>query len=389
LDNLSIAFGFQYAKFKKKNSSPLPAAGRSFLFMKRSHRIAVIPGDGIGNEVISEGIKCLKALSEIIETIQFEFQYFPWSSQYYLQHGRMMTEDGLEILKGFDAIYLGAVGDPRIPDDVTLHGLLLPIKMGFDLYVGLRPVYLFPGVESPLANISGGEIDIVVVRENTEGEYSNIGGIIGIEYRELAIQSGLFTRKGIERILTFAFEYVKEKGRKKVTSVTKSNAQRYGMVLWDRIFKEVASRFPEIRTESKLIDAAYMDVVRNPKGYDVIVASNLFADILSDLTASVTGGLGLAPGASFNPKDKTYPGFFDPVHGSAPDIAGKGLANPIAAILTAKMMLDYLDETEAADLLYQAVKKNLSEKKVRTIDLGGRSKTDEVGEDIVRILQSL
>ena len=357
--------------------------------MNRSHRIAVLPGDGIGNEVISEGIKCLKALSEILENVQFEFQYFPWGSEYYLQHGRMMTEDGLEILKGFDAIYLGAVGDPRIPDDVTLHGLLLPIKMGFDLYVGLRPVYLFPGVESPLANISGGEIDIVVIRENTEGEYSNAGGIVGIEERELAIQSGLFTRKGIERIITFAFEYAKEKGRKKVTSVTKSNAQRYGMVLWDRIFKEVASRFPEIRTESKLIDAACMDVVRNPKGYDVIVASNLFADILSDLTASVTGGLGLAPGASFNPKDKTYPGFFDPVHGSAPDIAGKGLANPIAAILTAKMMLDYLDETEAADLLYQAVKKNLSEKKVRTIDLGGRSKTNEVGEDMVRILQSL
>jgi len=357
--------------------------------MKRSHRIAVIPGDGVGKEVIPEGIKCLKALSEIIETVQFDFQYFPWSSEYYLHHGRMMPEDGLEILKGFDAIYLGAVGDPRIPDDVTLHGLLLPIKMRFDIYVGLRPVYLFPGVESPLAHISGGEIDIVVIRENTEGEYSNAGGIVGMEERELAIQTGFFTRKGIERIITFAFEYAKEKGRKKVTSVTKSNAQRYGMVLWDRIFKEVASRFPEIRTESKLIDAACMDVVRNPKGYDVIVASNLFADILSDLTASVTGGLGLAPGASFNPKDKTYPGVFDPVHGSAPDIAGKGLANPIAAILTAKMMLDYLDETEAADLLYQAVKKNLSEKKVRTIDLGGRSKTDEVGKDIARILQSL
>jgi tartrate dehydrogenase/decarboxylase/D-malate dehydrogenase len=374
--------------FRKKSSS-LPAAGRSFSLMKRFHRVAVIPGDGIGREVISEGIKCLKTLSEIIENVKFEFQYFPWSSEYYLQHGRMMPEDGLEILKGFDAIYLGAVGDPRIPDDVTLHGLLLPIKMGFDLYVGLRPVYLFPGIESPLANISGGEIDIVVIRENTEGEYSNIGGIIGIEDREMAIQSGLFTRKGIERIITFAFEYAREKGRKKVTSVIKSNAQRYGMVLWDRIFKEVASRFPEIRAESKLIDAACMDVVRNPKSYDVIVGSNLFADILSDLTASVTGGLGLAPGASFNPKDKTYPGFFDPVHGSAPDIAGKGLANPIAAILTAKMMLDYLGEREAADLLYRAAQKNLSEKKVRTIDLGGRSKTNEVGDDIVRILRSL
>lgn len=357
--------------------------------MKRSHHIAVIPGDGIGTEVISEGIKCLKALSEIFEDLQFQFEYFAWGSEYYLQHRRMMPEDGLEILKNFNAIYLGAVGDPRIPDDMTLHGLLLPIKMGFDLYVGLRPVYLFKGVESPLANISEEEIDIIVIRENTEGEYSNIGGIVGIEDRQLAIQSGLFTRKGVERIITFAFEYAKEKGRKKVTSVTKSNAQRYGMVLWDRIFKEVASRFPEINTESKLIDAACMDVVRNPKGYDVIVASNLFADILSDLTASVTGGLGLAPGASFNPKDKTYPGFFDPVHGSAPDIAGKGLANPLAAILTAKLMLDYLEENEAADLFYQAVKKNLSERKVRTIDLGGHSRTNEVGEDIIRILRSL
>jgi len=356
--------------------------------MKRSHHIAVIPGDGIGKEVITEGVKCLNALSEMTGDIQFEFEYFPWSSEYYLRNGRMMPEDGLEILKKFDAIYLGAVGDPRIPDDVTLHGLLLPIKMGFDLYVGLRPVYLFRGVECPLKDVSEEEINIVVVRENTEGEYSNVGGIVGIEEWQLAIQGGLFTQKGVQRIITFAFEYAREKRRKKVTSVTKSNAQRYGMVLWDRIFKEVASQYPEIQTESKLIDAACMDVVRNPKGYDVIVASNLFADILSDLTASVTGGMGLAPGASFNPKDKTYPGFFDPVHGSAPDIAGKALANPIAAILTAKMMLDYLEEKEAANLLHQAVKKNLSQKQVKTIDLGGRSRTNEVGDDIVRILRS-
>jgi len=356
--------------------------------MKRSHQIAVIPGDGIGKEVVSEGIKCLKALSKIFENIEFEFESFPWGSEYYLQHGRMMPEDGLEVLKNFNAIYLGAVGDPRIPDDVTLHGLLLPIKFGFDLYVGLRPVYLFPGVDCPLTHVSEGEIDIVVVRENTEGEYSNIGGIVGVGDSEQALQGALFTRKGIERIITFAFEYAKAKGRKKVTSITKSNAQRYGMVLWDRIFKEVAAGYSEIRTESKLIDAACMDVVRNPKGYDVIVASNLFADILSDLTASVTGGMGLAPGASFNPKDRTYPGFFDPVHGSAPDIAGKGLANPIAAILTAKMMLDNLGEKEAGNLLYQAVRKNLAEKNVRTMDLGGRSKTNEVGDDIVRILRS-
>lgn len=300
----------------------------------------------------------------------------------------MMPENGLETLKQFEAIYLGAVGDPRIPDDVTLHGLLLPIKWEFDLYVGLRPVFLFSGIESTLANVSEGEIDIVVVRENTEGEYSNIGGIVGVGDRQLALQSGLFTRRGISRIITFAFEYAKKNNRKKVTSATKSNAQRYGMVLWDVIFKEVSLKFPEIQTESKLIDAACMDVVRNPKGYDVIVASNLFADILSDLTAAVTGGLGLAPGASFNPKDKTYPGFFDPVHGSAPDIAGKGLANPIAAILTVKMMLDYLGEAEAANILYQAVKKNLSDRRVRTMDLGGRSRTEEVGDDVVRILRN-
>jgi len=357
--------------------------------MRKSYRIAVIPGDGIGQEVVSEGVKCLEALAERVEGIHFEFQFFPWGSEYYLQHGTMMPEDGLDILKGFEAIYLGAVGDPRIPDDVTLHGLLLPIKFGFDLYVGLRPVSLFPGVESPLARISEGEIDMVVIRENTEGEYSNIGGITGIGESERAIQSGLFTRKGIERIITFAFDYATENGRKKVTSVTKSNAQRYGMVLWDKIFKEISSRYPDVQTESKLIDAACMDVVRNPRGYDVIVASNLFADILSDLTAAVTGGMGLAPGASFNPKDKTYPGFFDPVHGSAPDIAGKGLANPIAAILTAKMMLDYLGEVEASDLLYRAVRKNLAEKKVRTMDLGGHSRTFEVGDDIVRILRSM
>jgi len=357
--------------------------------MKRVRRIAVIPGDGIGKEVISEGIKCLDALSEIVENLKFQFEYFPWGSEYYLQQGRMMAEDGLKILKNFDAIYLGAVGDPRIADHITLHGLLLPIKMGFDLYVGLRPVYLFRGVHSPLANISEEQIDIAVIRENTEGEYSNVGGIVGMGDRELALQSGLFTRKGVERIISFAFEYAREEGRKKVTSVTKSNAQRYGMVLWDRIFREVASQFPEIQTESKLIDAACMDVVRNPRGYDIIVASNLFADILSDLTASVTGGLGLAPGASFNPKDKSLPGFFDPVHGSAPDIAGKGLANPIAAILTAKLMLDYLDEGEAADLLFQGIKKNLSQRKIRTVDLGGHSRTNEVGDDVVRILRSL
>ena len=354
----------------------------------KTYRIAVINGDGVGSEVIAEGIKCLRALSEVTGNIEFEFNHFPWGSEYYLSLGTMMPEEGLRLLESFDAIYLGAVGDPRIPDHITLRGLLLPIKMKFDLYAGLRPVRLFKGLHSALAKMDDQEIDIVVIRENTEGEYSDVGGIVGVEDRELAVQSALFTRYGVERIINFAFEYAEKNGRKKVTSATKSNAQQFGMRLWDRVFKEVSSRFPHIQTESKLIDAACMDVVRNPKGYDVIVASNLFADILSDLTASITGGLGMAPGASFNPTRRSYPALFDPVHGSAPDIAGKGLANPIAAILTAKMMLDYFGETEASNLMLDGVKRNLAEEKVRTVDIGGHSKTHEVGDDVVRILRS-
>jgi tartrate dehydrogenase/decarboxylase/D-malate dehydrogenase len=357
--------------------------------MKRIYSIAVIPGDGIGDEVIREGIKCLNALSDLDGGLTFNFTMFPWGSDYYLKNGVMMPADGLTVLKDFQAVYLGAVGDPRVQDDVTLHGLLLPIKMGFDLYVGLRPVYLYEGISSVLAGMSPGDIDIVVIRENTEGEYSNVGGIVGNSDRTLAVQSSVFTGKGIRRIIKYAFEYARLHGRKKVTSLTKSNAQRYGMVLWDRIFREVASLYSDIRHESKLIDAACMDAVRNPKGYDVVVASNLFADILSDLTAGITGGMGLAPGGSFNPEDKTVPGLFDPVHGSAPDIAGKGIANPIAAVLTGKIMLDFLGESQAAEILFKAVKQQLAEKKIRTIDLGGTSSTRDVGDDIVKIIKSV
>lgn len=356
--------------------------------MKTIYQIAVVPGDGIGEEVIREGIKCLNALSALHGGLSFEFKIFPWGSDYYLKNGVMMPNDGLTILRDFQAVYLGAVGDPRVPDDVTLHGLLLPIKMGFDLYVGLRPVYLHDGVSSVLTGMNPGDIDIVVIRENTEGEYSNVGGIVDHADQELAVQSSVFTRTGIKRIMEYAFEFARKKGRRKVTSLSKSNAQRYGMVLWDQLFREVSSRYTDIRHESKLIDAAYMDAVRSPGNYDVIVASNLFADILSDLTAGITGGMGLAPGGSFNPEDKTVPGLFDPVHGSAPDIAGMGLANPLAAILTAKMMLDFLGEPKAAGFLYQAVKQQLAEKKIRTRDLGGDAGSCEVGDDIVRILQA-
>jgi tartrate dehydrogenase/decarboxylase/D-malate dehydrogenase len=355
--------------------------------MNKTFEICVIPGDGIGGEVIAEGVKCLETAAEHHGGLSFKWTYFDWGSEYYLKNGRMMPQNGLDILSDFQAIYLGAVGDPRVPDDITLHGLLIPIKMGFDLYVGLRPAYLFPGVTSPLAHISEGEIDIVVIRENTEGEYSPVGGIFNRKNQTLALQTGVFTELGCERIIRYAFSYARQYNRKKVTSITKSNAQKFGMVLWDHTFKKIASQFPDISSGSKLVDAACMDVVRNPKGYDVIVASNLFADILSDLTAGVAGGLGLAPGASFHPDKPHVPGLFDPVHGSAPDIVGKGLANPLAAILTGKMMMDYLGEEETASVLYKAVYRNLKEGLVRTPDLGGRSKTNEVGSSVASFIR--
>ncbi len=353
-----------------------------------THRIGVIPGDGVGPEVIAEGLKALTALSEASGgRLSFEIETFDWGSERYLRTGRMMPDDGLERLERFDALYLGAVGDPRVPDHITLHGLLLPIKMGFDLYVGLRPVRLYPGVDSLLAGKAPGSIDIVLIRENTQGEYSDIGGIVGLGPSAVAIQGALFTYEGCERIIRFAFEYARAHGRRTVTSITKSNAQKFGMVFWDRVFREVASRFPDIRSESKLVDAAAMDVVRRPEGYDVVVASNLFADILSDLIAAVTGGMGLAPGGSFRP-DRTKPGLFDPVHGSAFDIMGKGIANPIAAILTAGLMLDYLGEREAAERLRAAVAANLAARDVRTADLGGRARTAEVGDDVARRIRA-
>ena len=352
------------------------------------HRIGVIPGDGVGREVVAEGRKALQAVSDASGgKFRFEAETLDWGSERYLKTGRMMPEDGLEQLERFDVLYLGAVGDPRVPDHVTLHGLLLPIKMGFDLYVGLRPVYLYEGVESALARKTPGSIDIVLIRENTQGEYSDIGGIVGQGRQALALQGALFTYEGCERIIRYAFEYATAHGRKKVTSITKSNAQKFGMVFWDRVFKEVAARFPEVETDSKLVDAAAMDVIRRPEGYDVVVASNLFADIMSDLIAAVTGGMGLAPGGSFRP-DRKKPGLFDPVHGSAFDIMGKGIANPIAAVLTAGLMLDYLGEPEGADRLRAAVTANLAAREVRTADLGGRARTADVGDDVARRIRA-
>ncbi len=353
------------------------------------YRIAVIPGDGVGVEVVTEGIKVLEASSKVLGNFSLKFVSFGWGSEFYLKNGRMMPRSALEILRGFDAIYLGAIGDPRIPDFITLEALL-SIRRGFDQYICLRPAYLFPGVPSPLAGKGSGDIDMLVIRENTEGEYTDVGGRLsrGAE-DEVAVQTGVFTRKGIDRVLRYAFEASKTRNKKKkVTSITKSNALRYSMVMWDQVFQEVAREYPDIDANSLLVDTACMNMVRKPEAFDVVVASNLFGDILTDLSAAIAGGIGLAPSANLNP-ERRFPSMFEPVHGSAPDIAGKGIVNPIAAILTAGMMLEFLGEGKAAALVRQAVEEVLVEGKVKTPDLGGDARTSQVGDAVVQKLTEL
>ena len=344
----------------------------------KSYRIAVIPGDGIGREVVPAA---LHVLDRAASTFGFQLarEEFPWGSEYYFAHGRMMPEDGLALLRRFDAILFGAVGHPEIQDNVTLNGLLLPIRRGFDQFACVRPAVLYPGVRSPLAGRKHGDIDFVVVRENTEGEYAQIGGNLHPGASdEVAIQAAVFTRKGTERVIRFAFELARRRGRKrKLTSVTKSNAQGYSMGFWDRVFADVAREFPDIATESLLVDAACMDLIRRPESFDVIVASNLFGDILTDMAAMITGSLGLAPSANLNPT-RAAPSLFEPVHGSAPDISGRRIANPLATILAAGMMLDFLGEEPAASVLERAVIGVLEAGGPVTPDLGGSAGTDEV-----------
>ena len=344
----------------------------------KTYRIAVIPGDGIGNEVTPAAIRVLDAVAAR-SGFRFEWERFPWGSGHYFAQGRMMPSDGLDLLRPFDAIFFGAVGDPRLQDNVTLNGLLLPIRRGFDQYACVRPAVLYPGVRSPLAGREPGDIDFVVVRENTEGEYAQVGGQL---YRgtpdEVAVQSATFTRRGTERVIRFAFDLARRRGRKRlVTSVTKSNAQGFSMEFWDRVFADVAGEHADVRTESLLVDAACMDLVRRPQDFDVIVASNLFGDILTDLSAAITGSLGLAPSANLNPA-RTFPSMFEPVHGSAPDIAGRGVANPMAAMLAGSMMLDFLGESAAAAGMERAVLDVLAEGRALTPDLGGTGTTEGV-----------
>src|SRR5215510_10133245 len=348
-----------------------------------TYRIAVIPGDGIGVEVTPAAIRVLDAAARSFG-FRFEWQEFPWGSAYYLEHGCMMPADALDRLRPFDAIFFGAVGDPRLQDNVTLNGLLLPIRRAFDQYACVRPAVLYPGVRCPLAGKEPGSIDFIVVRENTEGEYAQVGGILyPAGAHGVAIQSAVFTRHGTERVIRFAFDLARQRARKHlVTSVTKSNAQGFSMAFWDTVFVEVARDYPDIRTESLLVDAACMDLVRRPETFDVIVASNLFGDILTDLSAAITGSIGLAPSANLNPA-RTAPSLFEPVHGSAPDIAGKGIANPLATMLAGAMMLDFLGEKDAAVRVEQAVRGVLADGTAVTPDLGGSGTTRSVTDAVL------
>jgi tartrate dehydrogenase/decarboxylase / D-malate dehydrogenase len=348
----------------------------------KTYRIASIPGDGIGNEVIPAGIEVLQKLCAA-EGFGLEFAHFDWSSKRYLETGRYIPQGGLDQLKQFDAIFFGAVGAPDVPDHVSLWGLRLPICQGFDQYANVRPARVLPGVTSPLSNAK--DIDWVIVRENTEGEYSGSGGRVhqGLP-DEIATETSVFTRKGIERVHRFAFELARQRPRKQLTLVTKSNAQRHGMVLWDEVFFEIQGQYPDVKTDRILVDAMTTRMVLKPGSLDTVVASNLHADILSDLAAALSGSLGIAPTANLNPQRK-FPSMFEPIHGSAFDIAGKGIANPVATFWTASLMLEHLGEAKAAARLMKAVEA-VAARKVFTPDLGGTARTHEVTQALIAAL---
>jgi tartrate dehydrogenase/decarboxylase / D-malate dehydrogenase len=351
-----------------------------------NYKIAVIPGDGIGKEVTPQGVRVLDRVAEIFGSFKFDYEYFPWGCEYYLEHGRMMADDGLKILRDFDAIYFGAVGFPTVPDSISLRGLRLPICQQFDQYVCYRPNILLPGVKSPLSHKKVGDIDFIVIRENTEGEYIGAGGRAHKNLPiEVAVETAVFTRTGVERIIRYAYQLAS--GRKKhIVSATKSNAQVNTMTFWDELFDEVGQEFPDVKTERVLIDALSARFVLQPESLDVVVASNLFGDILTDLGAAICGSLGIAPSGNINPERK-YPSMFEPVHGSAADIVGKGIANPIAQIWCGAMMLDFLGQQEAAELIEKAIRSVTIEKKYLTPDIGGNATTFECTDAILHELK--
>ena len=341
------------------------------------HRVAVVPGDGIGREVIPAGLAVLEAAAGA-SGIRLETTEFPWGCDHYLRTGRMLDTDGFDRLRDFDAIYFGAVGAPGVPDHVSVWELILPIRQRFEQYVNLRPMRLLPGVKGPLANRGPADLDMLCVRENSEGEYSGAGGRLHVGTpHELATETALFTRHGIERIARFAFEAAMRRPRRKLASATKSNALRHSMVLWDEVVAAVAPEYPQVAVQRYHVDALAARMITAPDTVDVIVGSNLFGDILTDLGAALTGSLGLAPGGNVNP-ERRFPSMFEPIHGSAPDIAGRGIANPVGAVWAGAMMLDHLGEREAHDRVMTAIERVLAEGRVRTPDLGGKSTTGEM-----------
>lgn len=349
--------------------------------MQNTLKIALIPGDGIGTEVMPEGVRVLEAAGKK-HGLNITWQEFDWSCERYLQTGRMMPEDGIEQLKTFDAIYLGAVGFPSVADHVSLWGLLIPIRREFDQYVNLRPVRLFDGVPCPLAGKKPGDIDFYVVRENVEGEYSAIGGIQyqGTEH-EMAIQQSVFTRHGVDRILDYAFKLAASRDARHLTSATKSNGIIHSMPYWDSRVAKMSESFPDVKVDQYHIDILTANFVRMPEHFDVVVGSNLFGDILSDLGPACTGTIAIAPSANLNP-DRKYPSMFEPVHGSAPDIAGQGIANPIGTIWAGAMMLQHLGQQAAHDTIMAAIESVLHEGRQLTRDMGGKAKTEELGKAI-------
>lgn len=345
--------------------------------MKKVYKIALIGGDGVGPEVVCEGRRVLEHVERLDEELRFEFETFPWGCDYYKKTGRMMDEKGLKILKEFDAILLGAVGHPDVPDYISLRGLLIEIRQGFDQYVNLRPVKLLKGAPCPILGLERTAVDMVYVRENTEGEYAGLGGL----FADRAEQTAVFTRKGCERIMRYAFELARREGRS-ITSISKANALNYSMVFWDRIFSEVGKDYPDVEKKELLVDAASMFMIREPQRFGVVVCSNLFGDILTDLGAALAGGMGIAAGANINP-EKLYPSMFEPVHGSAPDIAGKGKANPMATIWAVSQMMDHFGREDIGKKILDAIESVLEEGLYLTTDIGGASSTQEVTSAVI------
>lgn len=352
------------------------------------HKIAVIAGDGIGPEVINEGVKVLKEVAAIAGDFSFQFTYFPWGCEYYLEHGKMLPDDGLEQLMKFDAVYLGAVGYTGVPDHISLRELLLKIRKGFDQYVNVRPVKLLQGAPCPLKDVTRDQIDMVVIRENSEGEYSGAGDwLFKGKPEEVVLQTGVFSRKGTERIIRYAYELARKTGRT-LTSISKANALNYSMVFWDQVFEEIGQEYPEVETNSYLVDAASMYFVKQPERFQIVVTSNLFGDIITDLGAAIAGGMGLAAGANLNP-ERIYPSMFEPIHGSAPDIAHQGIANPLAAIWSASQILDFFGHEVWGKKVLDVIEQAMVDKKVLTPDMGGTASTEEVGDEVVKILSAL